>query len=62
MVELSAKGKLLVKQFQGAASARWEEILSAFSADELDAFYHLIRKLNDGMKEAKADDTTKPRS
>lgn len=59
MVELSAKGKLLVQQFQSAASARWEEILQAFSANELDAFYHLIRKLNDGMTGRKENDTIK---
>ncbi|MBI5023625.1 MAG: MarR family transcriptional regulator [Candidatus Omnitrophica bacterium] len=62
MVELSAKGKLLVKQFQDAASARWEDILKAFSAGELDSFYHLIRKLNDGMREGKGDDAIKSKS
>lgn len=53
MVELSAKGRLLVEQFQNAAGARWEEILKTFSARELESFHRLIKKLNEGIEREK---------
>lgn len=50
MVELSAKGRLLIEQFKKAAGARWEEILQSLSGEELISLNHLICKLNEGIR------------
>ena len=50
VVELSAKGKSLVEQFQKAAGTRWEEILKSLSPKELESMYHLFKKLNNQIK------------
>ena len=51
LVELSAKGKNLVEQFQKAAGTRWEEILKSLSPKELESMQHLFQKLNNQIKQ-----------
>ena len=50
VVELTSKGKTLIKQFQAAVSQRWQEVLLALSPKELEAFYKVIIKLTQGLK------------
>ncbi len=45
MVELSAKGKQLVEQFQKAAGTRWEEILKPLSQEELESLHRIFRRI-----------------
>ena len=50
MVELSAKGRMFIEQFQKAAGTRWEEILHSLSMEELISLNNIIRKLNEGIR------------
>ncbi len=45
MVELTAKGRNFVAQFQAVVRRRWEEVLRALEPHELAMFYEVITKL-----------------
>ncbi|MBI4004482.1 MAG: MarR family transcriptional regulator [Candidatus Omnitrophica bacterium] len=45
LVELTAKGQMFIKDFQGIIRHRWEEVLRPLSAAERQAFYHIVTKL-----------------
>ena len=45
VVELTAKGRGFLEEFQGVLRRRWEEVLLPLTREELTAFYHVITKL-----------------
>ena len=51
VIKLTPKGKSLIIQFQSAVGERWQEVLKALSASELNAFYQVVLKLTQGLKE-----------
>ncbi len=53
MVELTAKGKGLILQFQAAVSERWQEVLAALSAQELESFYQVVVKLTQALRQGR---------
>ena len=50
VVELTTKGQKMIAQFQGAVSARWQEVLTALSKDELESFYKVVLKLTEKLQ------------
>lgn len=50
LVELSAKGKNMITQFQAAVSHRWVEVLSTLNQEDIDLFAGIIAKLGHNLK------------
>ena len=44
-VELSAKGRQFIGQFQSAVSLRWSEVLQSLDGKEVESFANVIKKL-----------------
>lgn len=44
-VELTAKGRTVIRQFQTAVQRRWEDVLRALQPRELEAFHHVVTTL-----------------
>ena len=53
VVELTSKGRALIAQFQTAISQRWQEVLLALFSQELEAFYQVVAKLTEGLRQRK---------
>ena len=49
-VTLTRKGEAFFDAFEGVIRRRWEEALQSLEADELEAFYDVVRKLREHMK------------
>jgi DNA-binding MarR family transcriptional regulator len=49
MIELTAKGRAFIKNFQSIISKRWEDVLLALSPGEVEAFHSVIVKLNKSL-------------
>lgn len=52
IVELTAKGRSFIEQFQAVVRRRWEEVLTSIGPQELRAFHHVITKLRDAPRAA----------
>ena len=50
IVQLTAKGKAFIRDFQGVIRRRWEEVLKSLTGAELEAFYHVITKLREQLQ------------
>ncbi len=50
VVELTAKGKKMIQEFQGAVSARWQQVLKTLSQKELSSFYQVISALSERLQ------------
>ena len=49
LVELTAKGRAFIQQFQAVIEQRWEEVLRSLGPGELQAFYHVITTLKEQL-------------
>jgi DNA-binding MarR family transcriptional regulator len=52
LVELSAKGKNIISEFQQAASFRWQTVLKALDHKEIESFSSIVMKLRENIKKA----------
>ena len=52
IVQLTAKGDSFIRQFQEVIRRRWEDVLHALPARELDAFHHVLVKLRRQLQAA----------
>ena len=50
LVALTAKGHAFIRQFQAAAAQRWDQVLRSLEPRELEAFYRVVRKLNERLR------------
>jgi DNA-binding MarR family transcriptional regulator len=50
IVELTAKGRSYIKQFQAVIRRRWEQILRSLEPKELEAFYRVAVKLQNQLQ------------
>lgn len=50
VIELSSKGRMMITQFQGAMSQRWEEVLKALEQNDIEDFFRLVAKLTAHLK------------
>ncbi len=53
VVELTAKGKQLITQFQSAVSLRWQDVLKSLNDRELANFYEVVNKLKSSLMSGK---------
>lgn len=49
MVELTPMGQDFLNEFKGIITKRWETVLLALTDQEVDAFHHIIVKLNQSL-------------
>ena len=49
-VALTAKGRAFIQQFQAVIQHRWQEVLTSLAPRELEAFYHVILKLQEQLR------------
>lgn len=49
-VELTAKGKSFIRQFQNLIRRRWEDVLRMLRPAELEAFFQVVTKLRERME------------
>ncbi|MCB9772119.1 MAG: MarR family transcriptional regulator [Candidatus Omnitrophica bacterium] len=50
VVDLSSKGRMMISQFQGAMSQRWEEVLKVLEQNDVEDFFRLVVKLTTYLK------------
>jgi DNA-binding MarR family transcriptional regulator len=50
VIELAAKGKQMIEQFQSVVASRWQEVLLALEPSEIDSFYQVVSKLKDSLQ------------
>jgi DNA-binding MarR family transcriptional regulator len=50
VVELTAKGRAFLKDFQAVVRRRWEQVLRTLSATELEAFYDVLATLRERLQ------------
>lgn len=50
IVEMTAKGKECITQFQAVIRRRWEEVLRSVGPRELNAFYQVVTKLRSQLQ------------
>ncbi|MCB9757318.1 MAG: MarR family transcriptional regulator [Candidatus Omnitrophica bacterium] len=53
VVKLSKQGQLMITQFQGAVTQRWEAVLKALEQDDINDFHRIVIKLMDHLKDGK---------
>ena len=53
IVQLTRKGDSFIRQFQEVIRRRWEDVLHALPARELDAFHHVLAKLRRQLQAAR---------
>ena len=46
LVELTPTGRDFIRQFQAVVRRRWEDVLRTLEPIEMEAFYHVVTKLN----------------
>lgn len=56
VVELTAKGKQLILQFQSSVSLRWQDVLKSLNDEELKNFYQVVTKLKNSLMSGKKDE------
>lgn len=49
LVELTPHGKGVIKEFQAAATKRWQQVLPALDAREVEAFQGIVTKLKNSL-------------
>ncbi len=52
LVELTAKGKNIITEFQKAASVRWQTVLGTLNQKEIDVFDEIVMKLRENVRQA----------
>jgi DNA-binding MarR family transcriptional regulator len=50
MIELTAKGKHVISEFQLAVAKRWEEVLGVLTDNEINAFKNIVAHLRERLK------------
>ena len=50
VVELTAHGQDFFRQFEQVVRRRWEEVFIALEPDELEAFHHVVTKLQERLQ------------
>ncbi|MFH1868212.1 MAG: MarR family transcriptional regulator [Candidatus Omnitrophota bacterium] len=55
-IELTPKGRSLIGNLQSIVCRKWERLLSALSAKEVDSFQNIFRKLKSCIEEQKGKD------
>ena len=53
VVHLSKQGQMMIAQFQGAVTQRWEDVLKALQQEDIDNFYRIVTKLMNHLKDGK---------
>lgn len=53
VVELSKKGQMMIAQFQGAMSQRWEDVLRVVEQNDVNDFHRVVTKLIEHLKGGK---------
>ena len=51
LVELTPRGELFFREFEGVVRRRWEEVLRSLNAHELDSFYRVVTKLTTQLQQ-----------
>ena len=56
VVELTAKGRQLIVQFQSSVSLRWQDVLKSLNDEELKNFYQVVTKLKNSLMLGEKDE------
>ena len=49
-VELTKQGREFIARFQQAVSERWQEVLKALGAKDIESFYRVVTKLKEALQ------------
>lgn len=50
LIELTPQGREVIAEFQGAAMKRWQQVLGALNAQEMDTFQKIVTKLTQSLE------------